>query len=239
MIKYESLVEGVRDRARLDSGHHARTVVEAVVSTLAHGLPPDGRRRLADALPAAVEPAADVTGSSEPRTGSSFVVEVGELVDVPPERARYLAQAVLSELHAEDPELVEALRSQLPADTVEILEEAGEPPEMATTVTADRPTRLSDDEVRRALSGLTGWTGDSAGISRTVSLPDDRIGTLVDRVQREARQMNDRAHVDRGPGTVTFTLRTGAAGVTQPDLWLAERIDAAISDLGSGGRPGQ
>ena len=121
---------------------------------------------------------------------------------------------------------------------MDVLEEAGEPPEMTTTLTADRPTRLSDDEVRRALGGLTGWTSDGAGVSRTVSLPDDRIGTLVDRVQREARKVNDRAHVDAGPGTVTFTLRTGAGSVTEPDLWLARRIDTAISDLGSGGRPG-
>ena len=70
MIRYQSLVENVRDRARLDSGNQARSVVQAVVSTLAHSLPPSGRRRLADALPAIVEPAADVTSTSEPRTGA-------------------------------------------------------------------------------------------------------------------------------------------------------------------------
>ena len=238
MIKYEALVEGVRDRARLDSGHRARAVVEAVVSTLAHGLPRDGRQHLADALPAVVEPAAEVTGTSPPRTGRSFVVEVGQLVNEPPERARYLAQAVVAELGAADPALVEALRAQLPADTVDVLDEAGETPEKTTTLTADRPTRLSDDEVHQALGGLTGWTGDGAGISRTVSLPDDRIDTLVGQVQHVARQMNDRAHVDRSPGTVTFTLRTGAGSVTEPDLWLARRIDTAVSEVGSGGRSG-
>jgi hypothetical protein len=33
-------------------------------------------------------------------------------------------------------------------------------------------------------------------------------------------------------------LRTGPAAVTEPDLALAERIDEAITDIGSGGRPG-
>jgi uncharacterized protein (DUF2267 family)/pterin-4a-carbinolamine dehydratase len=235
VIKYQTLVEGVRGRAALDGGERARSVVEAVLTTLAHGLPREARQRLAGALPGSVEPAAEVSGTSPPRTGQAFVTQVGEVLGEPPERARYLALAVLTELREEDPDLVESIRSDLPPDTVEVLEETGEPAHVATTVTPERPTRLSAEELDAALRRLPDWTGDETGIARTVNLPDDRITPLVDRVQREAARMNDRAHVDRGHGTVTFRLSTGRRGVTEPDLALARQIDAAVTDIGSGG----
>lgn len=234
MIKYQSLVDGVCARAGPDASR-ARAAVEAVANVLAHTLPGDERQRLADALPGIVQPAARVTGSSDPRTGSAFVVEVARLLDASAERARYLTQAVLAELREGDPELGETLRTHLPSDTVTVLDTAGESPAVSSTVNAEQPTRLSDAEVDDALRALPGWAGDGSGISRTVSLPDDRVTPLVNRVQREARQMNDHAHVDRSPGTVTFTLRTGSASVTEPDLVLARRIDAAITGSGSGG----
>ena len=72
-----------------------------------------------------------------------------------------------------------------------------------------------------------------------MQLPAERITPLVERVQREARTMNDHAHVERADDGVTFRLYTGREGVvTEPDLWLAERIDEAVAAVGSGGRPG-
>ncbi|SFO57547.1 Pterin-4a-carbinolamine dehydratase [Pseudonocardia ammonioxydans] len=235
MVRYETLVEGVRDRAQLDSGAHARPVVEAVLNTLAHELPHDLRERLADALPAKVEPAADVAGTSPPRIGQAFVDQVGETLGEPPERARYLAMAVLREIRAADADLAEALHENMPPETLQVLEPAGDPPDVATTVPPERPTRLTADEVGAALRALPDWTGDETGIARTVSLPEDRITPLVDQVQREARDMNDHAHVERGSGTVTFRLRTGSASVTEPDLTLARRVDAAVTQVASGG----
>ena len=47
--------------------------------------------------------------------------------------------------------------------------------------------------------------------------------------------MNDHAHVERGSGPVTFRVRTGSASVTEPDLTLARRVDAAIAQIASGG----
>lgn len=235
MVEYESFVEGVRDRARLGSGAQARPVIEAVLSTLAHGLPRDVRARLADALPAKVQPAADVAPTSPPRTGQAFVEQVGEILGEPSERARYLAMAVFGELRAADADLADALREHTPPDTVEILKSAGDSPDIAATVSAEQPTRLTHDEVDAALRRLPEWTGDETGISRTVSLPDDRITSLVDRVQREAGEMNDHAQVERGSGTVTFRLRTGSASVTEPDLTLARRVDAAVAQIASGG----
>jgi pterin-4a-carbinolamine dehydratase len=194
---------------------------------------------LVDALPAIVEPAADVTSSSQARTGSAVVSQIGAQLGELPERARYLAQAVLKELQTEDRELIELFRTHLPPDTVDVLEEAGEPPEVAETATPDRPTRLTADQITAALKKrLPDWTGDETGLSRTVGMPDDRMIPLVARVERVARAMNDHAHVERSPGSITFVLRTGPASVTEPDLALAERIDEAIADIGSGGRPG-
>lgn len=129
MLTYQLLVDGVRDRAAVDSGRQARVVVEAVVTTLAHALRGEARRRLTDALPAAVRAAADVpSASSEPRTGEAFVRQVGELVGETPERARYLTQAVVSQLRTEDPDLARDLLALSPPETAEVLAPAGESP---------------------------------------------------------------------------------------------------------------
>jgi pterin-4a-carbinolamine dehydratase len=136
--------------------------------------------------------------------------------------------------------VAEELHGRLPRDVTDMLSPAGEPPRRAASTRPEVPTELSDEEIARRLRTLTGWTGDHTGISRSVRLPVDRVTPLVDRVQREARTMNDHAHVERHPDGVTFHLRTGPDGVvTEPDLSLAARIDEAVADIGSGGRPGR
>jgi len=98
------------------------------------------------------------------------------------------------------------------------------------------PIQLSAEQVRAALAGLTNWSGGTDAITRTVSLPADRHTPLLNRVHREERAVNHRVHVAQRGDTVTFTLRTrGSGDVTNLDIELAERIDAAIADVGSGG----
>ncbi|WP_307849614.1 DUF2267 domain-containing protein [Qaidamihabitans albus] len=239
MIKHQDLVDSVREYAELDSTEQARGATAAVLSTIGHCLRPEDRRRLAEDLPGTVEEAARVPGQLEARDADELLVEVAHRLDTTPERARYLAKAVFAGVRDNDPDLVDFLRSRMASDLLDVLAADGDPPHRAESVRPGEPTELSDEDVERALRGLTGWSGDHTGISRTVRLPDDRVSPLIDRVQREAREMNDHAHTERFEDGVTFTLRTDRRGaVTEPDIRLAERIDAAVQDIGSGGRPG-
>lgn len=235
-MRYQELVESVRDRAGMDSTEQARDSLSAVLSTLGHCLPPEQRSRLAERLPGSLEPAADVPGPPEIRDGSGLVVEIGQRLDVPPERARYLAQAVVGSLREGDPELIAGLREHLSSDILDVLLPAGDSPERSESARSEVPTELSDDEIAQSLRRLPSWTGDRTAISRTVSLPTDRHEPLINRVQREARDFNDHAHIQRQGDEVTFTLNTGRPpAVTRPDIELAERIDHAVAEVGSGG----
>ncbi|MDQ4118136.1 MAG: DUF2267 domain-containing protein [Actinomycetota bacterium] len=236
MVKYQDLVEGVRDRARLHDAAEAREVTGAVLGPLVRAVPEHERQSLVGALPAAVRAVVEIpaAGSGAPDV-AELLDEIGRTLARPPERARYLTQAVLDELGVQDAAITERIGAALPAGTVDGLRAAGDPPSEAVTTTPERPTALTRDEVARALAGLEDWTGDERGISRTVTLPDERIEPLVNRVEREARRHNDHAAVRREPGAVTFTLRTRGSEVTEPDVELASRIDAAVADVGSGG----
>ncbi|MCP2164788.1 DUF2267 domain-containing protein [Goodfellowiella coeruleoviolacea] len=238
-MRYQHLVETVRGRAALDSTARARAATSVVLTTLAHCLAPADRHRVAERLPGLLAPAVEVPGQRERRHGEDLLVEIGQRLHTTPERARYLGQAVLGVLREEQPDLVDQLRDQLSTDLLDVLAPAGQPAWLAESTRPDVPTRLSDADVAAALRRLTGWTGDRSAISRTVSLPDDRLTPLVNRVQRvAAREFNDHAHVERGRGWVRFTLSTQRGAVTAPDVALAARIDQVVSGFGSGGRPG-
>ena len=90
-----------------------------------------------------------------------------------------------------------------------------------------RPPRLSPDELTAALSGLLLWSGDGAGIRRSVELPGfpDAVAALV-RIAFVAEQMNHHPDVDLRWRTLHLTLVThSAGGVTELDLELARRVD--------------
>jgi len=93
-----------------------------------------------------------------------------------------------------------------------------------------RPPRLSPDEVATALSGLPDWSGDSAGIRRSVQLPTFRdavaaIGSIAD----VAEEMDHHPDIDLRWRTLHITLVSHSAdGVTDLDLQLARRIDALL-----------
>ncbi|SDL98400.1 4a-hydroxytetrahydrobiopterin dehydratase [Geodermatophilus siccatus] len=90
-----------------------------------------------------------------------------------------------------------------------------------------RPPRLSPDELTAALSGLPLWSGDGAGIRRSVELPGfpDAVAALV-RIAFVAEQMDHHPDVDLRWRTLHLTLVTHSArGVTDLDLQLARRID--------------
>ena len=86
---------------------------------------------------------------------------------------------------------------------------------------------LTADEVRTALTGLTGWSGDPTGISRTVAAPTFPAAIrLVVEVAEAAEDADHHPDIDIRWRKVTFALSThSAGGVTGKDTALARRID--------------
>ena len=90
-----------------------------------------------------------------------------------------------------------------------------------------RPPLLPPDELTAALSGLPLWSGDGAGIRRSVELPGfpDAVAALV-RIAFVAEQLDHHPDVDLRWLTLHLTLVThSAGGVTELDLELARRVD--------------
>ncbi|MFR9804149.1 DUF2267 domain-containing protein [Pseudonocardia sp. RS010] len=233
MIAYQELVEGVCTRAGLDDAHEAREVAGAVLGTLVRAAPEAERPDLFAALPGPVEEQFVEPVPTAPATAQEVLGEVGRLLHEPPERSRYLTQAVLSALREQDAGFVERLESLLPGDTVAGLRRAGDPPQVTETRSPERPTALTADEVAAALRRLTMWTGDVHALCRTVAVPDEQVTPLIGSVEKAARERNDHVHAERVTDGVQFVVRTGRDRVTEADVAMAERIDEVVAEFGS------
>jgi 4a-hydroxytetrahydrobiopterin dehydratase len=95
------------------------------------------------------------------------------------------------------------------------------------------PDLLSADEVTAALAGLSGWSGDTTGIRRTIEAPSFPAAIdLVDRVAEVAEERDHHPDIDIRWRTVTFALSTHSeGGVTAFDIDLAATIDAFADTL--------
>lgn len=90
---------------------------------------------------------------------------------------------------------------------------------------------LDDAALGAALSELDGWTGDTNGITRTVSLPTFPAAiAVVDRVALVAEELNHHPDIDIRWRTLTFRASTHDADgrVTAMDVTLAKRIDEMV-----------
>jgi 4a-hydroxytetrahydrobiopterin dehydratase len=94
---------------------------------------------------------------------------------------------------------------------------------------------LAPDDVRAALAGLPGWSGDEKQISRSVKAPTFADGIrLVDAVARIADEMDHHPDIDIRWTTVTFTCATHSkGGVTDADIALARHIDELAARVSS------
>ena len=129
MIKYQDLVEGVRDRAGLDDARESREVTGAVLGSLVRAVPEQERQTVAGALPAPVQGVAEIpAGDAATPDVAELLDEIGRMLGRPPEQARYLTQAVLDELGTQDGAMVERIGAALPEGTVDALRSAGERP---------------------------------------------------------------------------------------------------------------
>ncbi len=94
---------------------------------------------------------------------------------------------------------------------------------------------LSAQEVTDQLGQLVGWTGGTDAIERTVTAPSFLAGVrVVDEVADAAEQMDHHPDIDIRWRTLTFRLSTHSeGGVTQLDIELAHRIEAAATAHGA------
>jgi 4a-hydroxytetrahydrobiopterin dehydratase len=88
--------------------------------------------------------------------------------------------------------------------------------------------KLSDVEIHRAVSALTGWSRRGDSLVKAFTFPRFADGiAFVNRVARIADEMNHHPDIDIRYTKVTLTLSThDAGGVTKTDFELAERIEA-------------
>lgn len=232
MLAHREFLEAVADRAGLDRPDAARRPAESVLVCVARRLDDGGREVLGSALPTQL---AALVRESLPLRGDEdkalFLQTVASELDTSPERARVLAQGVLSALADLDAATAETVRGQLPEDFGELFAAPGDgpPPDRAATAALPGPTDLTADEVSAALAALPGWTGDVRGLERTVGLPPDVGQELRDRISGVERAMSHHAVVEEQADGTTFRVWTHARGVvTDLDVELARRISEII-----------
>jgi 4a-hydroxytetrahydrobiopterin dehydratase len=108
---------------------------------------------------------------------------------------------------------------------------AGQPPDGIVSTMAEL---LKPDQVRSGLQERPRWSGDLAGIARTVTFASFPTAiTAVDRVAVVAEALDHHPDMDIRWRSVTFRCAThSAGGVTAQDLELADRIDQVVAELG-------
>ncbi|MGY1740602.1 MULTISPECIES: DUF2267 domain-containing protein [unclassified Blastococcus] len=238
MIQYATFVQAVGAQAGATDTGEARRAVEAVVAAVAASLEQSDRDRLAAVLPGSLRGAAEIRGPGLPPDSSAALVSaVSATSGCPAERARFYTRAVLSTLAASEPEVGDVLARRLP-DGEELISpiDQGVPPRGSGVPIELTPRLLEQDEIDRALAALEGWEGDQHRLRRTVVLPPERHRPLRDAVARAERDMTHHASVEELQDTVTFEVWTHSLDrVTDMDLDLARRIDAAVAAVGSAG----
>jgi uncharacterized protein (DUF2267 family)/pterin-4a-carbinolamine dehydratase len=235
VLAHREFLEAVAERAGLDRPDAAKRPTESVLVCVARRLDETGRKALGATLPTQL---ATLVRESAPlrrdEDKTLFLQTVASELDTSPERARLLAQAVLSALADQDAPTAETVRSQLPVDFLDLFAAPGDgpPPDRAATAALPGPTDLTAEEVSDALADLPGWTGDVRGLERTVGLPPGDVGQeLRDRISRVERAMNHHAVVEEQPDGTRFRVWTHARGVvTDLDIDLARRISEIIEN---------
>jgi pterin-4a-carbinolamine dehydratase/uncharacterized protein (DUF2267 family) len=234
MVRYEDVIDAVRERLGGAGVEEAREAVARAVGGLVLWLPREERRALADALPPPLRPAgvedAGVAGGDAP----AFVRFVAGREGREPERVRYEVQAVLSALATLEPEVTARLRRSLPDDFAElfIAPGGGPPPDLAAAAGVP-PAELTDDDVRALLRRLPEWTGDRRRLTREVGPPDYLAEQLLDRLRRLEQVTGRRAVVTHQPdGSYRIEVWTHSEDrVTDLDVPFALAVEDLIDDV--------
>jgi uncharacterized protein (DUF2267 family) len=170
-VRYQTLVEEVRELAGLPDSESAVQAAAATVGALGHVLEDDKRRRIQEVLPGNLRGsmAADIArapGDGRREDQSGFIAEVAGRCHCTTEQARIRARATLSVLAHHEPEVFASLE---PPDWFEHLSAiplpgAGAGAGGGVTSVGDGMPPSMDDDVRRAEplvlfdgTGLQGW----------------------------------------------------------------------------------
>jgi pterin-4a-carbinolamine dehydratase len=238
VIQYATFVQAAGAQAGAADTEEARRAVEAVIAAVAASLEESDRDRLAAVLPGALRGAAEVQGQGvRPDSGAALVSAVSAGSGLPGERARFFTQAVLSTLARSEPDVAGVLARRLP-DAEELFApiDQGVPPRGSGVPTGLTPRLLDQGEIDRTLAALEGWEGDERRLRRTVVLPPERQRPLRDAVARAEQEMTHHARVEQLRDSITFEVWTHSLDrVTDTDVELARRIDAAVAAVGSHG----
>jgi pterin-4a-carbinolamine dehydratase/uncharacterized protein (DUF2267 family) len=230
-VRYRGLIAEAAGRSGVpfDRGRRAG---EATITVLARALPPGDRERLLAAVPTELHDGAPTATASQPVDLADFLGQVATLAEETPEQARHQAQAVLSVLREQDPDLVDSLT------VPPYLEDLMPPPPVGGGIVgpAGGVPPLSDDELREVLGGLPRWSGDRRALVRTIALPPDNLERVLERLAGLRDELGRGPKIARdGDGSATLTVRTASVGtVTAADVDLARRVDAAIDEAGAG-----
>lgn len=232
-MTYSALIDSVARRTGLPDADAAREATAAVLTAVGERLGDTDRAIYVSSLPGLLgqrvvrdaEPDAVPGVSPEPQQLSA---EVARRTGSTPERGREIAEQVLAELAAQDPDLADRLRHRLPDGVAALLVPAPVPDSAVT----GHPRRILPDELEARLRELVDWSGDCRRISRTVLVPPEWVEPLRRRVDRAEREVNHHVRVEPVEGGLRFVAWTRSMdAVTELDLALAARIDAAVADL--------
>lgn len=87
------------------------------------------------------------------------------------------------------------------------------------------PTLLDAEIVADALTRLSGWSGDTKGLTRTFTLDDAQHADFLERVKVTSDAMDHHPDIGRNGRATQVTLVThSSGGVTELDIALASRI---------------
>ncbi|GAA4934439.1 uncharacterized protein DUF2267 [Actinomycetospora succinea] len=236
-MRHQEFLAGVATRGGFTDTDDARRAADAVLATVAAYLPADDRDALADALPNLLEQEAGLDrqdGGNGAPTEAGLVDDVARRTGWPAERARYALTAVTGQLAISDGDIGDRITRVLPPSLLG----AGPtlPPDAASEGAQGRPQPVEADELDRTLQqDLTAWSGDRAGIQRTVELPSEHLDLLLERLRGVEQETGRRLRiVDRTPTSLTVRARTERQEVvTIGDLDLAARFDDLVATVGS------
>ncbi|HYT10145.1 MAG TPA: DUF2267 domain-containing protein [Mycobacteriales bacterium] len=234
MLRYKEFVDSVRERLQTQEVERAREAIARTMYGLILWLPTEERKALHDALPGPLRPADWEDAAQLGGDARRFVRFVAAREGRSQEQVGYEAQAVLSALADEDPELARRLRAVLPGDFAELFgAPGGGPPTDLGAGSGVPPAELTDEDVRELLARLPEWTGDRHRLTRLVSPPDYVAEQLFQRIDEVERRLSHRAVVTRElDGSYRIEVWTHSEGlVTHLDAAFAEAIEDALEDV--------
>ncbi|MEY9212504.1 DUF2267 domain-containing protein [Thermobifida halotolerans] len=236
MIAHQELIDRVAAHDEVADSEEARRAVHAVVAALSPHLVPRAREELRQELPRSLRNNVGGTGAAFATDSGALARRVGEDLHCPPEHGLQLTRTVLSEIALASPGLGEDLAVSLPEDLAEWVRDPVGAQGRSDTGATGAPSRLDEATLSAARERLPDWEGDTRRLTRSVRLPKDRIPPLLARVDRLCRDLNSSPHHETTDDGIVFTVQTASVGaVTTQDIELAERVDRAVAEVGSGG----